>query len=253
MAMNDDNGEKFIHEILPIFAQDGVCLNFLEIWPVLSYSNDITEMVVQGLKTYHVIMNSTVNVVVVHGEIDSMVILRMFPVMSKYEGISWEEKGKVWIMTTQMDFTSLPFQRSTGIDFLHGALSFSAHSETVSGFQDFLQTRSPTLERDDGFIRVFWEEAFQCSFRSSRRDGQSEPVCTGEEKLETLPTSVFEMEMTSLSYSIYNAVYALAHALDDMPSSPFKSRGRVNGAGPNLLPKQPWKVKPGTHTQRVMK
>uniref|UniRef100_A0ABM5GQ75 Vomeronasal type-2 receptor 26-like n=1 Tax=Pogona vitticeps TaxID=103695 RepID=A0ABM5GQ75_9SAUR len=242
MTMNNDNGERFINEILPIFAQEGICLDFIQRWTVVMYSNDITEMVAEGIKIYHVIMSSTVNAVIIHGEIDTMIILRMFPGMSTYEDISWETKGKIWIMTIQMDFTSLPFQRSLDLDFLHGALSFSVHSEDVSGFHNFLQSRNPTLKNYDGFIQVFWEEAFQCSFLSSVRYTQSESICTGEEKLESLPASVFEMKMTSFSYSIYNAVYALAYALHEMHLSQFKSPGSVDEAGPNVLKKQPWQL-----------
>ncbi|XP_078234570.1 vomeronasal type-2 receptor 26-like [Pogona vitticeps] len=241
-TMNDDNGERFIHEILPKFAQEGICLDFIERCPVITYSNDVGKMIEEGIKTCRVIMSSTVNVVILHGEIDAMILLRSFPDLSEYEGISIKTRGKVWIMTVQMDFTSLPFQRSSSIDFLHGALSFSVHSEDVSGFQNFLQTRNPTLERDDGFIWVFWEEAFQCSFPDSMRDIQSRSICTGEEKLESLPASVFEMKMTSHSYSIYNAVYALSHALHEMHSSQIKHRAKVYEARLDVLKKQPWQL-----------
>uniref|UniRef100_A0ABM5GQA4 Vomeronasal type-2 receptor 26-like n=1 Tax=Pogona vitticeps TaxID=103695 RepID=A0ABM5GQA4_9SAUR len=242
VEITNDDGERFIHEILPKFAEKGICFDFIERFPVLAYSNDIAVMVGKGMKMYHVVMRSTVTVVILHGQIHTIMLLRLLHEFSTYNDPPMQTRGKVWIMTIQMDFTSLPFQRSSSIDFLHGALSFSVHSEDVSGFQNFLQTRNPTLERDYGFIRVFWEEAFQCSFPGSMRDIQSRSICTGEEKLETLPASVFEMKMTSHSYSIYNAVYALAHALQDMHSSQFKGRARVEEARLNFLKKQPWQI-----------
>ncbi|XP_054850014.1 vomeronasal type-2 receptor 26-like [Eublepharis macularius] len=45
-----------------------------------------------------------------------------------------------------------------------------------------------------------------------QREESKEP-CTGEEKLETLPGIFFEMDMFDHSYNVYNAAYALAHAL----------------------------------------
>ncbi|KAF7234753.1 hypothetical protein EYD10_18296 [Varanus komodoensis] len=114
-------------------------------------------------------------------------------------------------------------QKTFEIDFLNSALSLSIHSEEVSGFSEFLQ-RSPTLDEEDGFIQLFWKEAFECSFPNSLTGDQVGPICSGEEKLETLPASVFEMSMTGLSYSVYNAVYPVAHAVQAMLSSTLKER-----------------------------
>ncbi|XP_062993090.1 vomeronasal type-2 receptor 26-like [Elgaria multicarinata webbii] len=239
---NDDSGERFIHNVIPMFSQSDICFEFIERFPIVSFSNDIADMVEKGISLYNVVMRSTANAVVIHGEIESMILLRMFPSLSNYEDISMSKKGKIWIMTVQMDFTSLPFQRSWDIEFLHGALSFTIHSKEVLGFKRFLQRRNPTLENKDGFIRVFWEEAFECSFSNSITGKQVGTICTGEEKLETLPASVFETSMTGHSYSIYNAVYAVAHALHAMHSSKTKYRAMVNEARLKLLHEEPWKL-----------
>ncbi|XP_063158710.1 vomeronasal type-2 receptor 26-like [Candoia aspera] len=69
-------------------------------------------------------------------------------------------------------------------------------------------------------------------------------ICTGEEKLETLPTSVFEMDMTGHSYSIYNAVYVVAHVLHAMLSSAFTFRAENHEAKLNIMEKQFWKAQP---------
>ncbi|XP_062992869.1 vomeronasal type-2 receptor 26-like [Elgaria multicarinata webbii] len=53
-------------------------------------------------------------------------------------------------------------------------------------------------------------------------------ICTGEEKLENLPAPFFEMSMTGHSYSIYNAVYALAYALNALFSSRLKNTAMLH-------------------------
>ncbi|XP_066486752.1 vomeronasal type-2 receptor 26-like [Tiliqua scincoides] len=101
-------------------------------------------------------------------------------------------------------------QRDLDIHILNGAISLALPSNEVFGFQDFLRSRNPVLEEEDGFVRQFWEEAFACSFPNTDLENTDGKICTGEEKLETLPGSVFEMRMTGHSYSVYNAVYAVA-------------------------------------------
>ncbi|XP_063158709.1 vomeronasal type-2 receptor 26-like [Candoia aspera] len=73
---------------------------------------------------------------------------------------------------------------------------------------------------------------------------EDEVLCNGEEKLDTLPTSVFEMHMTGHSYSIYNAAYVVAHALHDLHSSIRKFRAGEHETRLNLLKQPLWKVQP---------
>ncbi|XP_062993098.1 vomeronasal type-2 receptor 26-like [Elgaria multicarinata webbii] len=242
VIFQDDNSAIFVQNALPAFAQSGICFAFIERFPKLSVSNDFDAMMEEGFQTSIIIMTSSANVVVVHGEVHSIMILRMLSQVAEMEDISMTMKAKVWIMTAQVDFTSFSFQRSWDIHFIHGALSFAIHSKDLLGFQEFLQMRNPNFEKEDGFIKVFWEKAFNCSFPDSSLDIEAERFCTGEEKLETLPGSLFEMNMTSHSYSIYNAISAVAHALHVMPSSKLKYRARAGGSRWNLLNQQPWQI-----------
>nr|XP_028560540.1 vomeronasal type-2 receptor 26-like [Podarcis muralis] len=158
LIADNENGERFLQSVVPKFILRGICFDFIGRFPTMTYTNGITDVVADGLKTFNVAMRSTVNVLIIHGEIDSMTLLRMFPAMSEYEDIPIKAKGKVWVMTVQMDFTSLPYQRDQDIDFLHGTLSFTIHSEEVLGFQEFIQMRNPILEKEDGFMRIYWEK-----------------------------------------------------------------------------------------------
>ncbi|XP_062993081.1 vomeronasal type-2 receptor 26-like [Elgaria multicarinata webbii] len=238
----DDDGDRLIQDIVPMFAKKGVCFDFIERYPTLKFEKDILDTVELAFELLGIVIRSTANAVIVNGGIHTMILLRMLLQDLESEGVPTKMEGKVCIMTAQMDFTSLPFQRNSGIDFIHGSISFAIHSKEVFGFQKFLQLRNPNTEREDGFIRVFWETAFECSFPNSEVDVMAGNICTGEEKLESLPTSVFEMTMTGHSYSVYNAVYAVAHALHAVLSPKCKHRALANGKRCDLQKLMSWQL-----------
>ncbi|XP_077774220.1 vomeronasal type-2 receptor 26-like [Podarcis muralis] len=244
VSQDRENTEGFIDNVLPMFSQSGICFDFIETFPKLTSSSGTTDMVGEGFHCVSVIMGSTTNVVVVHGEIQTMIVLKMVPQIVKFEHIPMRTKGKVWFMTAQMDITSFPFQRNWDISFLHGSLSLGIHSVDLLAFQKFLQNKNPSTEEKDGFIKDFWEESFNCSLPSSVEDNIGGQTCTGEEKMEALPRSVFEMRMTAHSYTIYNADYVVAHALHIRHSSQFKQRGMTKEVRWELPNPQPWQTRP---------
>ncbi|XP_060110833.1 vomeronasal type-2 receptor 26-like [Heteronotia binoei] len=235
--------EQYIQNVILSFTQSGVCFDFIQILQAISFSDGFNEFVEKGLEMYKSAMVSSATVLVIHGEIQTIISLRTAHQFAECEDQPIKTKGKVWIMTAQMDFTSLPFQRNWDIDIIiHGALSVAVHSEEVFGFYRFLQMRNPTLAIEDGFIKPFWQKAFQCSFPSSRSVSKNGEICTGEEKLETLPASVFEMRMTGHSYSIYNAVSSVAQALHDMHTSQLRHKWMSFGRPSQVLNQHLWQL-----------
>ncbi|XP_039176039.1 vomeronasal type-2 receptor 26-like [Crotalus tigris] len=221
--MEDDNSLWFVQNELPKFSQGGICFDFIERFPPLYLKTGIHEMVESWVLVYRLIINSMASVVFIHGEFHIVIFLRMFPRISEIENISMK-RGKVWMMTAQMEFTSVSFQRSWDLDILHGTLAFATQSNELVDFQNFLWMRNPNVDTTDGFIKDFWKQAFDCSLPTSLEEKNAWNRCSGEEKLEGLPRSVFDMSITPHSYSVYNPVYAVAYALQSMTSLKFKHR-----------------------------
>ncbi|XP_033030207.1 vomeronasal type-2 receptor 26-like [Lacerta agilis] len=240
--LDDDNGERFVQNVLPIFSQRGICFAFVECLPKQGSSDTFGVIAGKGVNMTAGIMASTASVVVVHGEIQTMLVLRTLIVFWEFN--SGLKNAKLLVKTAEMDFTSFHLQRQWDTEFIHGALSFAVHSERVLGFHKFIQNRNPISEKEDKLLRVFWEQTFTCLLPDTKVDMANEEICTGKEKLDTLPASVFEMSTTAHSYNIYLAVYAVVHALQSMDLSKSKKQAIGGRQRKKFLIEHPWQSLP---------
>nr|XP_056720044.1 vomeronasal type-2 receptor 26-like [Euleptes europaea] len=135
-------------------------------------------------------------------------------------------------------------ERLWDFHFFHGAISFTVHSNELQGFRKFLQGIKPYGDEQNSLLKYFWEQAFDCTVVDGKESAEVDDACTGKEKLESLPSTVFEMDMSGHSYSIYSAVHAAAHALHTMSSSPSYFRGRRHGKRDGFQVFHPWQVPP---------
>ncbi|XP_058038484.1 vomeronasal type-2 receptor 26-like [Ahaetulla prasina] len=208
--------ETLWRNILPMFSKRGVCFEFIEQLPA-GLISDNEKTVHRSHAILNTVFNSTANIVLFHGEFTSVLNLRFLLNLLEFSNVGYGTK--VWVMTADVDFSSVLFQRSWDINFMHGALSLSVKSVEVLGFQNFVQMRNPGLDKEDSFLKEFWQQAFNCFLPTSSVKEEDETICSGKEKLETLPKTVFETSMTAHSYSVYIAVNAIAHALHSLYSS----------------------------------
>ncbi|XP_063158502.1 vomeronasal type-2 receptor 26-like [Candoia aspera] len=239
VIFKDEDGERFVRTISSMFPPHRICVAFLKRLKQF-YLGTIFDDLEWLVKMYLFFMRSNANVVIIYER--NTLILRLLLYLPEMELVPKESKGKVWIMVGQTDLASFFYQKKWDIQVLHGALSFTVHSNEVPGFQQFLQTRNPFLSKDDGFIKDVWVQAFDCAFPKVPLTEETDDTCTGKEKLETLPGAFFEMTMSSHSYGVYNAVYAVAQAIQAMWSCPFRQRVTVNGERVFLQDLQPWQL-----------
>ncbi|XP_070810219.1 vomeronasal type-2 receptor 26-like [Pituophis catenifer annectens] len=214
MAMDDDKGETFVQTLEKSFNDNGICTAFSERMPLQSNILHMVDNFNDMFREMALLLSkANVNVCVVSADAHMMLDLQL--VLNLAESDMMLPVQKVWVMTAHWDFSVAPCLNNLNMQIFHGALSFARHTSEMSTFQNFLLFQDPH-SLTDHFIRVFWEQAFKCSFPDSATDKGS---CTGNERLESLPHSFFETSMTSQSYSVYNAVYAVTHALHAFYSS----------------------------------
>lgn len=127
---------------------------------------------------------------------------------------------------------------------LQGSLGFAIRRAHIPGLQEFLLRLHPTSPEahDDPFLIPFWEEVFQCSLAKGQGHSVGKPPCTGAEDLRNVTNIYSDVSQLRISYNVYKAVYAIAHALKAMI-------GCVKGKGPFPLHDcpateniQPWQV-----------
>ncbi|XP_032092079.1 vomeronasal type-2 receptor 26-like [Thamnophis elegans] len=218
ISPDDDQGEKFVQALLPMLSQYAICAAIIERTLTLSGVLENFESFEPVLEMAASLAKSNVKVYILNAEPQAISCLKwLVYIYGSLQKSIQLTRGKVWLMTAQWDFSSETFHRDFDIHFFHGALSLASHSKEVLGFTEFLRSLQPTQSKEDGFIRIFWEQVFNCLFSNSHEDNNNNNnSCTGKENLENLPGTLFEITMTSQSYSIYNAVYAIAHALHKM-------------------------------------
>uniref|UniRef100_A0A8C5WYA1 G-protein coupled receptors family 3 profile domain-containing protein n=1 Tax=Laticauda laticaudata TaxID=8630 RepID=A0A8C5WYA1_LATLA len=227
--------ERFLQKLQPLLSQNGVCLAFTQKIPQYLDLEDLPELSNSISIVTDKLKDRKANVFVVHGESITIVWLRTIMFLHDPENKESALFGKVWILMNPIDFILMGFQRSWDLQVFHGALSFAVHSRDIQGFKEFIQVIKPSTNKS-GFLQEVWQQLFNCLF--SKADLVNE-TCTGEENLENLPAPLFEFQMTGQSYSIYNAVYAVAHSLHEAVRSKSQPR-EIQRTGLSNL--QPWQL-----------
>ncbi|XP_053216022.1 vomeronasal type-2 receptor 26-like [Podarcis raffonei] len=235
LAVADDKGDQFLQTMVPMLSQNGICSAFIDRIPKRAYFDELINLMIKHWVSYVIVSDKKANALFVYGEPPSFQILRVLLFLAPF--LSLPPLCKVWIITSHWDFASLSVQKIWDIQTFHGAISFTVHSKQPQGFPKFIQMIRPSWVKGDGFVQDFWEQAFSCSLKVYNGLGERKKVCTGEEKLESLSGILFEGKMTGHSYNVYNAVYAVAHALNKISSQHRSFRGSLK-----LQDVQPWQV-----------
>ncbi|XP_058036498.1 vomeronasal type-2 receptor 26-like [Ahaetulla prasina] len=241
-AVDNNDGENFLQKMQPLLSENIICSSFIERLAQLIHLEDYLKVIERIFIISMSWVNSRANAFLVYGESLTIMWLRVVTFITDPESKEIALYRRVWIMTAQIDFVLSGFQISWDLYMFHGAISFTVHSRAVAGFKEFLQTVNPFSVSGDGFLQEVWEQSFDCSFPKPELEELDSGQCTGEVKFEDLPGPAFEMEMTGHSYSVYNAVYAVAHALQALYTLHFNRKKPMICKNPDLSHLQPWQL-----------
>ncbi|XP_069858216.1 vomeronasal type-2 receptor 116-like [Dipodomys merriami] len=207
----DESGLWIIPELREEMAKNRVCVAFEHVIP-----STILTQIFSSLIIHREINNSSANVFIIYGDNEYLLNLRL------YFG-QFLMSSKVWLMTSQSDLSMS--RRYFMLGSFHVPLMFSHHHPDISGFKNYVRGINPSKYPEDFYLARLWFLSFNCSYSES--DCVTWENCPQDASLEWLPGHIFDMAMSEESYNIYNAVYAVAHALHKM----FLHQTEGNGKG----------------------
>ncbi|XP_060545597.1 vomeronasal type-2 receptor 26-like [Pantherophis guttatus] len=235
LAAGSDSGAHFISTLRPMLKEKEICLAFIE-----TVKGDSVHHMVQVLLYSKMWLKA--DIIVFFGETGTVAALQS----GLYIYVNYETGShrNVWILTSSWKLTVMyRIDIWEALKPLHGALHVRDHTADISEFSHFLLSLDPLNPQGDMFLPFWWEQVFGCRFR---KPGKFHPEgmknCTGKEKLQDLPTSLFERRMTGEGFNIYNAVHALAHALHAMYGS--GGRPAMMRLGRRISNVQSWQILP---------
>ncbi|XP_072472303.1 vomeronasal type-2 receptor 26-like [Notamacropus eugenii] len=224
VATDNIRGERFLCDIKEEMARKGVCANFIEkIPPSEKYTADSHHCIMQRID------RSSANVIVIYEDDNSLMTLQYVPV-------PYLIVGKVWITTSNGDFTMIP--QKVGVQSFNRALIFSGKRKEIPSFKPFLRTVNPAKYPEDILLKRFWNSVFQCPYDFNKSERED---CHQNASLEMLPLGYLDVSMSRWSYNIYNAAYAVAWALHNILLTRSEME-HLSDEGSLVL--YPWKLHP---------
>ncbi|XP_070591716.1 vomeronasal type-2 receptor 26-like [Erythrolamprus reginae] len=234
VANKADSGEHFISSLMSMLKEKEICVAFTEILKLDDF--------IDTWKAFGLFLKNCcqAEVIILFGDpctnanVQSALLVYIKPTKSPPQ--------KVWILTSQWKHNvgalkdALPV-----IKPFHGALQLREHPGDISEFSQFLMSLDPLNPKGDVFLPKWWEKIFDCRIQKPGRIiPKKKKKCTGKENVENVPTHIFEISMTGESYNIYNAIFALAHALHAMIGS--RAQPSMMRFGKRISNVHPWQI-----------
>ncbi|XP_043915197.1 extracellular calcium-sensing receptor-like [Protopterus annectens] len=211
----------------------GGCINIFELIPANSYGEKIRKVV-------EMIKHSSAKVIIIY--------TRLVHAIALMEEVSMQNiTGKVWIGGTSW-FMSPDVPKNI-MRPLNGSIGFMLQKGKILDFKEFLYSFHPSTSPDDIFIKLFWETAFGCKWVfSDSQISLNETMwktitpCTGNERLQDIDSTLYDVNNFRFTYAVYNAVYAVANALYNMLSCRTISGPFYNGSCAERSAFKPWQL-----------
>uniref|UniRef100_A0A672YP83 Vomeronasal 2, receptor 1 n=1 Tax=Sphaeramia orbicularis TaxID=375764 RepID=A0A672YP83_9TELE len=209
IAADDDYGKYGIKDFKEQVEEAGVCISFSETLPKVSSPEDIQRIV-------ETVVESTAKIIVVFSsDVDlSPLVLEL---------LRHNVTNRTWIASEAWVTSALINQP--------GVILYTSRAD-IPGLQQHLLDLDPYA---DPLTETFWETLFNCTLDYSKAVRQArqrakevngtqpraaravpDGLCTGRESVAKLDNTYSDVSQLRITYNVYKAVYAVAHALHNL-------------------------------------
>ncbi|XP_069755238.1 extracellular calcium-sensing receptor-like [Narcine bancroftii] len=230
---DNDYGNFGMQAFTEAVQQLGVCIAFSESFH-RTHSRERLLHVIQIIRT------SSTKIVVAFIDPNDMAILLKEIARQNISGIQWVG-SEAWIATAL-----LPPEENK--QFITGAIGVAVRQVNIPGFEDFLTRLHPSDYPGNLLVEAFWEETFGCRLKrtelitGSATSTSQAPQCTGRESLQTVSNTYTDASQLRVTNKVYEATYAIAHALHNMFTCESGRGPFANRSCANTTHFQPWQV-----------
>ncbi|KAG2463179.1 CASR protein, partial [Polypterus senegalus] len=195
---DNDYGNSGMATFIDVAQKEGICIEYSEV----IYRTNPRE---KFLKTVDVIKMASSKTIVAFAIFIDLEFLMKELLLQNVTGLQWV--GSESLVSAKNVATMENYR------IFKGAIGFSLANAAIPGLKEFLLSVRPTSTPGNTGLIKLWEDMFDCSFNTSHSK-----TCTGSENLQQVNNLYTDVSELRITYNVFKAVYAVAHALHDLPS-----------------------------------
>ncbi|XP_077187035.1 vomeronasal type-2 receptor 26-like [Paroedura picta] len=227
LALDNDEGEKFLRTMTPMVIGSGICIAFTIRIPI----QYLDEKAVRSW-SHPIHQQRKCNILVYHGDIYYVMTVVIF--MKPDKSTITSLVGKVWITTFFHEVSLRVFLGMFPVLPIHGTFSFTIRGNKNADYDDLDSYFFALDKTGDG--------AFHCFNSNHRLSVKRWKICREKEEKEAPSQDVLEMILSQDNYRIYNSIQVVAEALKAASLSRADRSLKEQWKGSQKL--QPWQLHP---------